>query len=53
MEEGLGKLNRTIYQLTKDLNDVTVEKVRLELKLKSMKSEYIDNRKKSPSCSIC
>ena len=34
MEEGISKLNRTIYQLTKDLNDVMVEKVKSYFKTK-------------------
>ena len=53
MKGDLEKLNEYIERVAKDLDRATVEKFKLELKLKQMETKYFDKKKIRTICAIC
>ncbi len=53
MKGDLEKLNEYIERVTKDLDKATVEKFKLDLKLRQMETKYFDKKKMQTTCTIC
>ena len=53
MEEALDKMNRSLSRINRELGDFMGEKVKLEQRLKHIKSMFTDNGRQQTQCVVC